>query len=84
MDQRVVADAGFLELVRLGIKPAYDLVIINSLQVSMRRLTRRPSMVSSGTVHPRWLRRNVHRRSVGSDPISHFHDLWPIVADLNR
>jgi hypothetical protein len=84
MDQRVVADAGFLELVRLGIKPAYDLVIINSLQVSMRRLARRPSMASSGTVHPRWLRRNVHRRSVGSDPISHFHDLWPIVADLNR
>jgi hypothetical protein len=28
-----VADAGFLELVRLGIKSAYDLVIINSLQV---------------------------------------------------
>jgi glucoamylase len=33
IDQRAVADAGFLELVRLGIKPAYDLVIINSLQV---------------------------------------------------
>ena len=33
LDQRIVADAGFLELVRLGIKPAYDLVIINSLQV---------------------------------------------------
>jgi glucoamylase len=33
IDQRAVADAGFLELVRLGIKPAYDLVIINSLRV---------------------------------------------------
>ena len=33
IDQRAVADAGFLELVRLGIKPAYDLLIINSLQV---------------------------------------------------
>src|SRR4029077_871897 len=33
IDQRAVADAGFLELIRLGIKPAYDLVIINSLQV---------------------------------------------------
>ncbi len=33
MDQRAVADAGFLELVRLGIKPASDQVIINSLQV---------------------------------------------------
>ena len=33
IDQRKVADAGFLELVRLGIKPAYDLVIINSLKV---------------------------------------------------
>jgi glucoamylase len=33
IDQRKVADAGFLELVRLGIKPAYDVVIVNSLQV---------------------------------------------------
>jgi glucoamylase len=33
MDQRAVADAGFLELVRLGIKPASDRVIINSLRV---------------------------------------------------
>jgi glucoamylase len=33
MDQRAVADAGFLELIRLGIKPASDRVIINSLQV---------------------------------------------------
>jgi glucoamylase len=33
IDQRAVADAGFLELVRLGIRPAYDLIIINSLQV---------------------------------------------------
>jgi glucoamylase len=33
IDQRAVADAGFLELVRLGIKPASDRVIINSLQV---------------------------------------------------
>jgi glucoamylase len=33
MDQRAVADAGFLELIRLGIKPPSDRVIINSLQV---------------------------------------------------
>jgi glucoamylase len=33
MDQRAVADAGFLELVRFGIKSASDRVIINSLQV---------------------------------------------------
>ena len=33
MDQRALADAGFLELIRLGIKPASDRVIINSLQV---------------------------------------------------
>jgi glucoamylase len=33
IDQRAVADAGFLELVRLGIKPADDGVIINSLKV---------------------------------------------------
>jgi glucoamylase len=33
IDQRQVADAGFLELVRLGIKPAYDGVIVNSLRV---------------------------------------------------
>jgi glucoamylase len=33
MDQRAVADTGFLELIRLGIKPASDRVIINSLQV---------------------------------------------------
>jgi glucoamylase len=33
MDQRAVVDAGFLELIRLGIKPASDRVIINTLQV---------------------------------------------------
>jgi glucoamylase len=38
IDQRKVADAGFLELVRLGIKPTYDLVIINSLQVVDQQL----------------------------------------------
>jgi hypothetical protein len=37
-DQRAVADAGFLELVRLGIKPAYDFVIINSLRVVDQQL----------------------------------------------
>ena len=31
--RRALADAGFLELTRLGIKPASDRVIINSLQV---------------------------------------------------
>lgn len=36
IDQRNVADAGFLELVHLGIKSAYDRVIINSLRVSTR------------------------------------------------
>jgi glucoamylase len=32
-DQRSIVDAGFLELVRLGIKPANDPVIVNSLEV---------------------------------------------------
>jgi glucoamylase len=38
IDQRKVADAGFLELVRLGIKPAYDFVIISSLRVVDQQL----------------------------------------------
>ncbi|MBV9997691.1 MAG: glucoamylase [Verrucomicrobia bacterium] len=33
IDQRKVVDAGFLELVRLGIRPAYNFIILNSLQV---------------------------------------------------
>jgi glucoamylase len=37
-DQRTVVDAGFLELVRLGIKPADDPVIRNSLEVVDREL----------------------------------------------
>lgn len=37
-DQRTVVDAGFLELVRLGIKPADDPVIRNSLTVVDREL----------------------------------------------
>ncbi|NLU73545.1 glucan 1,4-alpha-glucosidase [Streptomyces sp. HNM0575] len=37
-DQRTVVDAGFLELVRLGIKPADDPVIRNSLAVVDREL----------------------------------------------
>ncbi|HYY29185.1 MAG TPA: hypothetical protein VE860_14625 [Chthoniobacterales bacterium] len=31
MDQRAVADAGFLELIRLGIKPASDRVITGNV-----------------------------------------------------
>ncbi|RAJ56147.1 glucoamylase [Streptomyces sp. Amel2xB2] len=37
-DQRTVVDAGFLELVRLGIKPADDPVVRNSLAVVDREL----------------------------------------------
>ncbi|SCK57825.1 glycoside hydrolase family 15 protein [Streptomyces sp. WMMB 322] len=37
-DQRSVVDAGFLELVRLGVKPADDPVIRNSLEVVDREL----------------------------------------------
>ncbi|MBV9488129.1 MAG: glucoamylase [Verrucomicrobia bacterium] len=33
IDQRKVVDAGFLELVRLGIRPAYNFIVLNSLQV---------------------------------------------------
>jgi glucoamylase len=33
IDQRAVVDPSFLELVRLGVKPAYDRTILNSLQV---------------------------------------------------
>jgi glucoamylase len=39
VDQRSVVDAGFLELVRLGIKPADDPVIRNSLAVVDRELS---------------------------------------------
>jgi GH15 family glucan-1,4-alpha-glucosidase len=33
LDQRLVIDAGFLELVRLGLEPATDTAVVNSLQV---------------------------------------------------
>src|SRR3984957_16305890 len=47
MDQRAVADTGFLELIRLGIKPASDRVIINSLQVLGRLALRPPTAFSA-------------------------------------
>lgn len=39
VDQRSVVDAGFLELVRLGIKPADDPVIRNSLKIVDREIS---------------------------------------------
>ena len=39
VDQRTVVDAGFLELVRLGVKPADDPVIRNSVSVVDRELS---------------------------------------------
>jgi glucoamylase len=38
VDQRTVVDAGFLELVRLGVKPADDPVVLNSLDVVDRKI----------------------------------------------
>ena len=52
LDQRAVADAGFLEYVRLGILPATDPVILNSLAVTDATI-QRPT--DSG---PGWLRYN--------------------------
>jgi glucoamylase len=52
LDQRAVADAGFLEYVRLGILPATDPVIVNSLKVTDATI-QRPT--DSG---PGWLRYN--------------------------
>lgn len=49
-DQRRVMDIGFLEYVRLGVLPASDSVILNSLSVADRSLKR---TTSSG---PGWLR----------------------------
>lgn len=40
-DEREIVDAGFLELVRLGIKPPTDAVIVNSLAVVDRSLLKR-------------------------------------------
>jgi glucoamylase len=45
-DQRSVVDAGFLELVRLGVQPAHDKVITNSLAVVDARIaTKTPAGV---------------------------------------
>ncbi len=52
LDQRAVADAGFLEYVRLGILPATDPVILNSLAVTDATIER---PTDSG---PGWLRYN--------------------------
>ncbi|KFF60111.1 glucan 1,4-alpha-glucosidase [Cryobacterium sp. MLB-32] len=52
LDQRAIVDAGFLEYVRLGILPATDPVIVNSLKVTDGTI-QRPT--NSG---PGWLRYN--------------------------
>jgi glucoamylase len=52
LDQRAVADAGFLEYVRLGILPATDPVILNSLAVTDATI-QRPTDSGAG-----WLRYN--------------------------
>ena len=52
LDQRAVADAGFLEYVRLGILPATDPVILNSLTVTDATI-QRPTDSGAG-----WLRYN--------------------------
>ena len=52
LDQRAVADAGYLEYVRLGILPATDPVILNSLAVTDATI-QRPTNSGAG-----WLRYN--------------------------
>ena len=68
-DQRSIVDAGFLELVRLGIKPANDPVIVNSLEVIDSLIKRDtpfgPGGIATTTTLTGTSRRRVLRRKEG-------------------
>ncbi|HYY31215.1 MAG TPA: glycoside hydrolase family 15 protein [Chthoniobacterales bacterium] len=84
VDQRKVADAGFLELVRLGIKPAYDGVILNSLKIVDAQLA---STTSNGRFWHRYTEDGYGETSTGtawapmpSDTFMTHGRLWSILA----
>jgi len=84
MDQRAVADAGFLELVRLGIKPASDKVIINSLRVVDAQVG---VATPSGMFWHRYTNDGYGETSTGApwsltapDTLTTHGRLWPIFA----
>jgi glucoamylase len=84
IDQRAVPDAGFLELVRLGIKSASDRVIINSLQVVDAQI-RVPT--PNGMFCYRYTKDGYGETSTGApwsltapDTLTTHGRLWPILA----
>ena len=84
MDQRAVADAGFLELVRLGIKLASDQEIINSLQVVDAQVG---VMTPKGMFCHRYTNDGYGETSTGApwflttpDSLVTHGRLWPILA----
>src|SRR5271165_3913403 len=84
IDQRAVADAGFLELVRLGIKPASDKVIINSLRVVDAQVG---VATPSGMFWHRYTNDGYGETSTGApwsltapDTLTTHGRLWPIFA----
>jgi glucoamylase len=88
IDQREVADAGFLELVRLGIKPAYDEVIINSLEVVDAQIA---TKTPNGTFWRRYNFDGYGETATGApwgvtspDTFTTHGRLWPIFAGEPR
>jgi glucoamylase len=84
IDQRKVVDAGFLELVRLGIIPAYDGVVINSLKVVDAQLA---TTTSNGMFWHRYNDDGYGETSAGApwavtspDTFTTHGRLWPILA----
>ena len=85
VDQRTVVDPSFLELVRLGLRPADDPTILNTIAVVDARTGRpdagRPALAP---LHERRLRRTGRRRPVERDLADADHAtygrLWPIFA----
>jgi glucoamylase len=83
-DQRAVTDAGFLELIRLGIKPASNRVIINSLRVVDAQVG---ITTPNGTFWHRYNNDGYGETSTGapwslaaSDTFTTHGRLWPLLA----
>jgi glucoamylase len=84
IDQRAVADAGFLELVRLGVKSPYDQDIINSLRVVDAQIA---AKTPNGMFWHRYTEDGYGEMSTGAPPVVCLSDsftthgrLWPIFA----
>jgi glucoamylase len=84
IDQRAVADAGFLELARLGVKSPYDQDIINSLRVVDAQLAVK---TPNGVFWYRYTDDGYGEMSTGAPLAVSFSDsftthgrLWPILA----